>query len=592
MEGVEIASLPPLGPPFGRGEGRPASSFGESANIKQLTYGNNLLAMTIPAKPALSLMGIIAALWLLHLIFYVHSEPFYNHDEARHVMTGVFFRDFVLDMPVTHPRAYTVQYYLQYPALGLLVWPPFFYVVEGLFMLLFGTSVVAAKLLIGLVATTACVYLFLLVTRTHSLGHATIAVCLFGVAPLVVVFSRQVMLEMPTLALALAAIYHFQRYLDVNLRRDLWLASLASAFTALTRFDGVFLLVYFVIIMLARKRLDLFRQRQIIGPMLLALALVLPVYGITAKEFGFAIAKAATEGTSADSTGFLRLENLWFYPACIPQQLGWFAAVAALAGLTLSLTPSRRAAAWPYLAMAAATYLAFTPFAEPESRHAIYWVPAFAFFAADGIRFIGSLQRRNWLTGAIASGVVVGTGWFAWKTPPTYVRGYEAAAEFVIANTKHSPACLFDSFLNGDFIYQVRRHDPDRHLCVLRGDKLFYGVLSDPHAAYAEFVKNQQEILDLIYKYDPEYIVVEDPQVYFDLPMGRLFRQTLHDHPQQFERVAEIPIESNLAMFREVKLVIYYNRLRNPNRVKTVEFNMLGLQRSIQGDMPNKTNKK
>src|SRR5581483_4087444 len=124
------------------------------------------------------------------------------NDETRHVMTGVFFRDFFTDRPFDHLRDYTVRYYLQYPALGLLVWPPFFYVLEGLCMLVLGTSTAVSKGLVAAFGVMASVYLFRLVRRTHDAFTAALAVLFLGFAPLVFAHARQVMLEVPTLALA------------------------------------------------------------------------------------------------------------------------------------------------------------------------------------------------------------------------------------------------------------------------------------------------------------------------------------------------------------------------------------------------------
>src|SRR5213078_2563735 len=106
---------------------------------------------------------------------YVPGEPYFNGDETRHVMTGVYFRDLLLDRPVDQFRDYTVRYYAQYPALGLLVWPPFFYFVEGVWMLILGTCFLAGQVLIGLFAAMACVYLFLLADRTHGRRTAVLA---------------------------------------------------------------------------------------------------------------------------------------------------------------------------------------------------------------------------------------------------------------------------------------------------------------------------------------------------------------------------------------------------------------------------------
>ena len=78
-----------------------------------------------------AVVGPILILAAVHFCTHRYSEPYYNNDETRHVMTGVFFHDLFTDRPVTDLPDYAVRYYVQYPALGLLVWPPFFYVVEG-----------------------------------------------------------------------------------------------------------------------------------------------------------------------------------------------------------------------------------------------------------------------------------------------------------------------------------------------------------------------------------------------------------------------------------------------------------------------------
>src|SRR6267142_2142967 len=128
-------------------------------------------------------LGSILLMILVQAIVYRPSEPYLNNDENRHVMTGVFFRDFLTDFPITHPRDYVIRYYLQYPALGFPLWPPLFHFIEGLFMLLLGTSILVSKSVILAFAALACFYLFLLVRRTHGIEVAALAVPLLAFAP-------------------------------------------------------------------------------------------------------------------------------------------------------------------------------------------------------------------------------------------------------------------------------------------------------------------------------------------------------------------------------------------------------------------------
>ncbi|HWM92648.1 MAG TPA: glycosyltransferase family 39 protein [Thermoanaerobaculia bacterium] len=520
------------------------------------------------------LAGVLLVLALAQALAWQPSEPFFNNDETRHVMTGVFFRDFLLDLPLDRLRPYAVEYYLQYPALGLLVWPPLFYGIEGLFMLVFGTSFLVAKALVGLFAAMACTYLFLLVRRTHDTAAGFIATLLFGLAPMVFQLSRQVMLEMPALAFALAAVFHFVRYLDRERRSDLFLAAAASAAFALTRYDAHFLLLFFGISILTLRRFDLLRRREVWLAALLALAAVVPLYLPMLREFGQTHFRVTVEGGPG-------LGGLGYYLENLPRQIGWAVLLPAVAGLLSALRPERRRACWPYLALAAATWLAFAFLKELQVRHTIYWVPAFALFAVEGIHWIRQPRLRN----ALAT-VVVGLAlWRAVTIQAPYVRGYEAVARYVV-ETSGSRFAFMDGFLNGAFIYHVRRHDPGRRLWVLRGDKLLYGVLNDPRGGYKEYAGGEAGILETLFRYDPELIVVEEPQVAYQIAMAERLRQTLAAHPERFELVKTFPVESNVAAFKDVRLDVYRSRVRNPSPVRRVSFEMMGLGRSLGAEVP------
>ncbi|MBW8875097.1 MAG: glycosyltransferase family 39 protein [Acidobacteria bacterium] len=539
-------------------------------------------------KPFLLLAGALLAIVIAQGLAWQSGEPFYNNDETRHVMTGVFVHDLLVDHPFSRLRDYTVDYYLQYPALGLIVWPPLFYGFEGVLMLVLGTSFAVTKALAGLFSALACVYLFLLVRRTHGEVAAAVVTLLFGLSPLVFLLSHHVMLEMPALAFALAAIYHFVRYLDDldgGKRLDVFIAAAAAAGFALTRYDAFVLVLFFLLSLLALRRFDVLRRREVWLAALLALAIVLPVYVPMLAQFGRTHVLVTVEGGAHPAPGLGLFGALAFYPRALPGQIGWLTLVPALAGLLSALRPARRQACWPYLTLAAATWLAFTPLAERMPRHTIYWVPAFALFAWEGIDWIASRlklpQGRAVLASIVASIVIGGAFWLAATSRMLYVRGYEEAARYVVANTRASRYSFVDGFLNGDFIYQVRRHDPRRRLWVLRGDKLLYGVINDPSGGYEEFAGGENQILAALFRYDPEYLVVEEPQVLFKIPMAERLRQTLAEHPERFERVKSLPIESNVPAFRGVRLDVYRSRLRNPSPERRLSLDMMGLGRSL-----------
>lgn len=547
-------------------------------------------------RDSLILLALLLALGLVHLFVWQSTEPFFYNDETRHVMTGVYFKDLLHDMPLTHLRDYTINYYLQYPALGLLVWPPFFYFVEGLFMSVFGTSFLVSKALIGLFAVMACVYLFQLVRRTHDTARAALTVLIFGLAPLIFHHSSYVMLELPTLALALAAVYHFIRYLDVERRSHLIFAALAAALAALTRFDAIYLLPLFIILLMVRRRLRILRRREVIVVAALALLIVLPFYVLTAQGIGWFHIRQATETLAPNShfPGFLSLTRYLFYPSYLSAQLTLYALIPAFFGLIFGLTKRWREASWPYLAMILATYLTFTPIGEMDSRHAIYWIPAFALFAAEGITLMTNWLRTLKLHLPLAALVILGMGLSIIAAPKFFVRGYETAARYVATNSTNSPFCFFVGRLNGNFIYQLRRHDPNRRLWVLRADKLLFSTLISSQVEYKQFAGSDEEILAAIFKYDPEFLVVEAPQISNSIGVGdqarvdfeEHVRAVLKNHPERFLLEKEIAIESNDPEYSGMRLQVFRNIFRNERPERRLEMEILMLRQSLQTDVP------
>ncbi len=526
---------------------------------------------------------LLVGVLLVHLAVDATSEPFFNSDESRQVMMGVYFRDLFHDLPILHFKDYTIHYYLQYPALSLLIWPPLFHGVEGGVMLLLGCSVWAAKVALALFVALVCGYLFLLVARTHDAWTAAIAVLVFALCPLVFSYSRQVMLEMPTLACALAAMYYFLRYLDDGRRRDLFLAALAAALSALIRFDAIYLLVFFLFMLAMRGRLKLLVRREMIAAALMALALVLPVYVLMIMEIGWGHFRSIQAGNDV-SSGFFDPKNLLFYASCLPGQIGWAAVVFSWIGIVAAIREGLGRTG-VYAAMVVATFFTFAFLGIVEARHAIYWIPAFALFAAQGVQF-ASQWLGSWARLVLGGFVVCATFWTTWQAPAPYVRGYEEAARYIVDHNRDSPFCLIDTYLEGTLVYYIRLHDLDRRLWVLRADKLFYSVMSDPRYAYVEHVHGKDALLAEIFRYDPELLLIEEPRVGPTLPMADFLRSVIHEHPERFQLEATIPIETNHPTFARVKLNIYRNLLRNPASDHQVNIDMLWLRRRLQASAP------
>jgi Dolichyl-phosphate-mannose-protein mannosyltransferase len=510
------------------------------------------------------------------------GEPWKNNDETRHVMTGVFFADAIHDAPrfVSSPKTYATNYYTQYPALGLLVWPPFFYVVEGVAMAIFGPHYWVARLVLSGFNLLAAWYVFLLARRFFSPAWSAFALALVGFAPLVFQMSRYVLLEMPTFALVIASIVHFESCLEKYTFRDAILACLFAALAALTRFDGVLLLPFLVIRILQTREFRVLLRRGVVVGVLLALMLTVPYYLLTYREYSTGLTVATTTGTNADSTSLFAIENFLRYPAFIPEQIGELGTLLLIAGGVVTLFTRHQVTGFAFASILS-VYITFTPMPEQESRHAIYWIPALAFLIVVLMEWV--TKHSRWLGVTLGVVALLNTVYLSTHERGWYVRGYEEAAVYVLKHRTVDRPVLMEGVLNGGFIFQIRRHDSSGQVQVLRGDKLFYAVLSNPFSGYEEFAKSEADFLARLEEYDPEYIVIESAPLFeLDLPASRRFHEIIRRHPEKFQFETTIPFNTNHDAFLGFGLEVYRKRHRNPAPKTMTAIPVLGLGKTLE----------
>ena len=339
----------------------------------------------------------------LHLVCVRPVEPVFGGDSNRHVVTSIFFRDLLTDTITTghlsNPKDYAERYYEQYPALGLLVWPPLFHGVCGVAMLIFGTSADVARWLVLLSFIVSCWCVYRMARRILDNDLASAVMILYSIAPLIFDYSRDVMLEMPALAMVMVSVDQFDLWLRGTRRRQLYVAAISAALAALTRFDAAVLIPFYLGMFLLRGGWGRLWSRHVLIASAIAIVLVGPVYLVIAKEMGHLHVRQAAEsvGGSEDGTvnAFLATKNLWYYPVAIVEQSGWPAAVLCVLGFALSLRRSHRLQNSAFIALMVATYVTFSPLAELRARHAIYWMPSVAFFAVCGMEAILGFVRRT-----------------------------------------------------------------------------------------------------------------------------------------------------------------------------------------------------
>ena len=511
----------------------------------------------------------------LHLICVRPVEPVFGGDSNRHVVTSIFFRDFIADGHYTDPKAYAEHYFEQYPALGLLVWPPLFHGVCGVLMLIFGTSADVARCLVMLSFVVSCWCVYRMAHRILHDDRAAAVMILYSVIPLIFDYSRDIMLEMPALALVLVSADHFDLWLRGANRLNLYIAAVTAAFAALTRFDAAVLLPFYFVMFVLRGGWSKLLSRHTLIASGIAVCLIGPVYLVIAKEMGHLHVRQAVEsvGGSVDGSAnaFLATKNFWYYPTAIVEQSGWPVTVLCVLGFLASLRQEYRNQRSVFVALMLATYLTFSPLAELHPRHAIYWIPSVAFFAVCGMESILAAVLQSTgkpLYGTHAGRPIVAayallfacTAAGSMQLPTYRVQGYSTAAEYVIEHTLAGDRVFFDGWWDGNFTYHMRHLDPTRSRTVLRGDQLLYDFVCVPSTDFQQYVENDRDIVAKLLDAQPEFIVLEDPQFFQTIPVAQQLRDLIKAQPEIFKLIEHVPVKSSIAHLPEFHLdVLQFN---------------------------------
>ena len=146
---------------------------------------HNPLSNEAAKKPCLSVEAIIIFTVFATVMFITAptNGDFAWSDAPRHALNGVFVRDFFIAMPWEDPRQYAVDYYLRYPALTILFYPPLFSVFLAIAYSIFGFSHEVAQATVAFFHFLLGLAGYMLARRWMPSGYAIAASLLLAGAP-------------------------------------------------------------------------------------------------------------------------------------------------------------------------------------------------------------------------------------------------------------------------------------------------------------------------------------------------------------------------------------------------------------------------
>jgi hypothetical protein len=189
------------------------------------------------------------------------SETGNYSDESAHFMNALVLRDYLTHALGQNPFAFAEGYYLSYPKIAPLVWPPFFHAALGLFLLPGWAPHQAALAFLAIVAALTAFRLSRFVSLSSSGVAAALMAVVFLLTPIIVDLSTAVMVDIALTALGLEAAWWLARYYVSGERRHILLFGLFATCCCLTKGNGVAITLLPALLMLATGRLHLLRTR-------------------------------------------------------------------------------------------------------------------------------------------------------------------------------------------------------------------------------------------------------------------------------------------------------------------------------------------
>jgi Dolichyl-phosphate-mannose-protein mannosyltransferase len=489
-----------------------------------------------PARLAVALAVLSAAGLLLGTA--PVDGNFWWSDAPRHALNGAFVRDLVTAWP-EDPRRWAVDYYLKYPALTVLFYPPLFYLVEAAVYGVMGVSHLAAQSTVALFTVVLLAATYGLARRILPRWSAVGAMLLVVGAPEVALWARQVMLDVPAYAMVVAAAFFLVRHVEHGRTGDLAATACCALAAVWIKLTAVFILPVFAVVLVGTRGMSALRARPVLLVAAVGVAGLLPLAWLTMR-FGTANLESVAGRPSDLARGSL---DAWlFYARVMPRSLGVPALVAAIVGVVGLLVPSRRdpPARWFLVFLGlwfVVGYAFFSMIGVREPRHGLMMLLPLGILAAAACHWV--LPARLAQAGALVLGLgVFGTS-LVWRPAP-HVDGYREVANYVALHAPANAVVIFHGVRDGNFIYNMRTHTERPDITILRSDKLLLQVVAGERIrGVRETDLSNAESEAMLREFGVNLVVIQ-PGFWADLePMARFERAV---STAAFTREAEFAI--------------------------------------------------
>ena len=509
------------------------------------------------------------------------AGAFWWSDAPRHGLNGIFVKDVLASMPFRDPKQFAFDWYVQYPALTILFYPPLLYAVSAPFFLVFGESHLVAQAVVALHMAALGLGTYALARLWLAWPGALAAALLLLALPETALWGRQVMLEIPAMAWLAWAAYFAVRHGRDGDTASLFLAAGLLLGALYTKISMAFVVPVLGLFLLRARGFGLLAERRVWIALVLAAVGLAPLVALTVL---FGQANVQSVVAIADTPASRKTLAGWvWYAQRLPEMLGWLPLVLAALGFGLVLAGRvgrfQRGERSMLGLWVLVCYLALSFIELKEARHATVLLVPVAVWAAAALQWIAGFLSglpRTALPPAVALGVLAHTLAFH---PVPYFAGYQEAALRAAAAAPRDSVVLFSGKRDGSFIFSMRTVTGRPDLFTVRADKLLLEVAVRRELGVGQRGYTESEILERIRELGVS-VVVAQRDFWTDLePMARL--QRVLDGPG-FEEIGRITVETNMPQEdRELRLYRIVGEVRPRPPSLAIDLPIIG--RRIEG---------
>ncbi len=281
-----------------------------------------------PAELTILFLLLLAGIVGLQSAVSAYSAEFVT-DANSHYVSGSMIHDYLLHglWPFQNPVHFLIDFHSHYPLVDIGHWPPLYYGIEAVWMLIFSSSRASMLMLSAAVAAFTAVLLYAGLAPRFGRAAGLFAAAAFITAPLVQAADTTLMLDVPVALFCLAAALSYACYLEtVQLRYSAAFGVIAAAALMIKGNAGCLALLPPFVLLLGR-RFELLRCWSFWAPVPIVIMLAGPWYLVTGGrvEAGFRFAAGWDYLIAAAGSN----------PPVLLHSLGLLVALLALAGLVL-----------------------------------------------------------------------------------------------------------------------------------------------------------------------------------------------------------------------------------------------------------------